>query len=141
MVQQQAQMAAQQAQQAMDEYAAQPLAIRWQTNEAIEQDVLDREILLQDDLDPRIIQAASARWMALAAQAQLKQGIILPPPGAGAPPSAPGEPTGPDQPNAGAPSESSPPTVSPGGPPAPSQAGVPDMSALGGGGPPMIGAQ
>lgn len=132
------------AQQAIEEAQAQPLALRWQTNEAILQDVLDREILLQDDLDPQIIMAASALWKQAAAQAQLKQGVIQPPPGVGSPGSspAPGDPNEPAQPNAGAPDQSSPPTASPGGPPVPSEAGVPSMSALGGGGPPMIpGAQ
>jgi hypothetical protein len=40
--------------------------MRWQDNEAIHQDVLDREILLQDDLDPNVIAAASQRWIELA---------------------------------------------------------------------------
>ena len=63
--------------------------IRWQDNEAIHQDVLEREILLQDDLDPMIIAQAQERWTALANQAMQKQGG---PPGAppmGGPP-APG---------------------------------------------------
>ena len=61
--------------------------IRWQDNEAIHQDVLEREILLQDDLDPQIIAQAQERWMALANQATQKQGggapVPPPPPGAG----------------------------------------------------------
>lgn len=61
--------------------------IRWQDNEAIHQDVLEREILLQDDLEPDIIAAAQQRWMALANQAQQKQGGMMPPVG---PPGAPG---------------------------------------------------
>lgn len=48
--------------------------MRWQDNEAIHQDVLEREILLQDDLAPEIIQAAQQRWMDLANQATQKQG-------------------------------------------------------------------
>ena len=48
--------------------------MRWQDNEAIHQDVLEREILLQDDLTPDIIQTATARWTELANQAAQKQG-------------------------------------------------------------------
>jgi len=58
--------------------------LRWQDNEAIHQDVLEREILLQDDLPPPTIAAAQERWMALANQATQKQGGG-PPPQAGAP--------------------------------------------------------
>ena len=61
--------------------------MRWQDNEAIHQDVLEREILLQDDLSPEIIQAAQERWMALANQATQKQGGM--PPQGGAPAPAP----------------------------------------------------
>ena len=58
--------------------------LRWQDNEAIHQDVLEREILLQDDLDPTIIAMAQERWTALANQASQKQGGMMPPtPGAG----------------------------------------------------------
>lgn len=59
--------------------------IRWQDNEAIHQDVLEREILLQDDLDPMIIAAAEQRWIALANQAMQKQGGMVPPQPAGGP--------------------------------------------------------
>lgn len=48
--------------------------MRWQDNEAIHQDVLEREILLQDDLTPEVIAAAQERWTALANQATQKQG-------------------------------------------------------------------
>jgi hypothetical protein len=48
--------------------------MRWQDNEAIHQDVLEREILLQDDLSPEVIAAAQQRWTQLAQQAQQKQG-------------------------------------------------------------------
>jgi hypothetical protein len=78
--------------------------MRWQDNEAIHQDVLEREILLQDDLSPEIIQVANERWLALAEQATQKQGGVP-----GAPPMGGG-------PNNPAPS---------GGPPA---ASVPQMS-------------
>jgi len=53
--------------------------MRWQDNEAIHQDVLEREILLQDDLDPMVIAAAQERWTALANQAMQKQGGGAPP--------------------------------------------------------------
>jgi hypothetical protein len=63
----------------------QPPQMRWQDNEAIHQDVLEREILLQDDLAPEVIEAANQRWLELANQAMQKQGGM---PGAegGAPP-------------------------------------------------------
>ena len=48
-----------------------PPEMRWFDNEAIHQDVLEREILLQDDLDPQIIQMAEMRWMELAQQSQM----------------------------------------------------------------------
>jgi len=63
--------------------------VRWQDNEAIHQDVLEREILLQDDLSPEIIAAAQERWTALANQATQKQGGGAPPPPAGNPPAGP----------------------------------------------------
>jgi len=78
-----------------------PPEMRWQDNEAIHQDVLEREIILQDDLDPMVVAAAQERWVALANQAAQKQGAMVPPaaiqggaPGAGivpegAAPSAP----------------------------------------------------
>ena len=53
--------------------------MRWQDNEAIHQDVLEREILLQDDLDPQIIAIAQERWTSLANQAMQKQGGGAPP--------------------------------------------------------------
>lgn len=46
--------------------------VRWQDNEAIHQDVLEREILLQDDLSPDVLAQADARWKQLAAQAKEK---------------------------------------------------------------------
>jgi hypothetical protein len=63
--------------------------VRWQDNEAIHQDVLEREILLQDDLSPEIIAAAQERWTALANQATQKQGGGAPPPQGGNPPAGP----------------------------------------------------
>lgn len=60
-----------------------PLALRWQDNEAIHQDVLEREVITQDDLPPEVIGVAQARWKECADQAAQKQG------GAPAPGSAP----------------------------------------------------
>lgn len=62
--------------------------MRWQDNEAIHQDVLEREIILQDDLEPDIIKAAQQRWADLANQSAQKMGGMMPPM-AGAP-AAPG---------------------------------------------------
>ena len=56
-----------------------PPEMRWQDNEAIHQDVLEREIILQDDLSPEIVAAAQERWVALANQAAQKQGAMVPP--------------------------------------------------------------
>jgi hypothetical protein len=70
---------------------AQVPEMRWQDNEAIHQDVLEREILLQDDLSPEIVAVANERWMALANQASQKAGT--PPPQAGGAPQ-PGGPPG-----------------------------------------------
>lgn len=53
--------------------------LRWQDNEAIHQDVLEREILLQDDLSDSVIDAAQERWVELANQAAQKQGAMVPP--------------------------------------------------------------
>jgi hypothetical protein len=57
------------------EFSADPgFGIRWQDDEAIHQTVLERQILLRDDLEEQIIQIADARWKKLADQAMLKQG-------------------------------------------------------------------
>jgi len=61
--------------------------MRWVDDESIHQDVLQRELLLQDDLAPEIIAVAMERWTALANQAQQKQGGM--PPQGGAPAPAP----------------------------------------------------
>jgi len=53
--------------------------MRWQDNEAIHQDILEREIILQDDLEPDIIAAAQQRWSDLATQSSEKQGGGMPP--------------------------------------------------------------
>lgn len=68
--------------------------MRWQDNESIHQDVLERTILLQDDLPPEVIAQANERWIALAGQATQKQG--------GAPPAAPGASPPADGPMGGA---------------------------------------
>lgn len=58
--------------------------LRWTDDESIHQDVLQREILLQDDLDPMVIQMAMQRWTELANQAAMKSGMMMgPPPGTG----------------------------------------------------------
>ena len=84
----QSQMQQQQYDQQMEQYSAQPLALRWQDNEAIHQDVLEREIILQDDLDPQVVAAAQARWKECADQAAKKQAAMAPP----APPTPHGPP-------------------------------------------------
>jgi hypothetical protein len=61
-------------------------------NEAIHQDVLEREILLQDDLAPEVIMAADERWKALANQAGQKSGAMQPPQGGPAPQGGPSGP-------------------------------------------------
>lgn len=55
----------------------------WVLDEAIHQDVLQRELLLSADTPPPIRQAAWMFWTALAQQAQMKQGIMPPNPQAG----------------------------------------------------------
>jgi hypothetical protein len=55
------------------------LPILWQDNEAIHQDVLERDLILPDDTDPAIRQAAIQRWDMLAQQAMQKQGGVAPP--------------------------------------------------------------
>jgi len=89
--------------------------LRWQDNEAIHQDVLEREIILQDDLEPDIIATAQQRWSDLSQQAMQKQGGAPQPMGApqpntpnaggGTSPSAPSpqnQPIGAANPSAGA---------------------------------------
>jgi hypothetical protein len=60
-----------------------PPEMRWQDNESIHQDVLERTILLQDDLPPEVIAQANDRWIALAEQAAQKQGAVPAEPEAG----------------------------------------------------------
>jgi hypothetical protein len=55
------------------------LPVLWQDNEAIHQDVLERDLILPDDTDPTVRQAAIQRWTLLAQQAQQKQAPPMPP--------------------------------------------------------------
>lgn len=69
--------------------------MRWVDDESIHQTVLEREILLQDDLPELVVEAAMERWNALAQQAAQKQGSMMGgmppgmPPGDGAPVTGP----------------------------------------------------
>jgi hypothetical protein len=97
-----------------------PPELRWQDNEAIHQDVLERQILLQDDLDPSIIAKAQERWTALWNQAAQKQG--------GAPSGGPlGAPGGSVPPGGGAspPNGMPTPAMAPGAPAASVPAAIP----------------
>jgi hypothetical protein len=67
--------------------------IEWQDDESINQDVLERDIILAADIEPDVREAAKARWIELANQASQKQG--------GAPPQ--GQPQGQGSPEQGAP--------------------------------------
>jgi hypothetical protein len=69
---------------------AQEELIEWQDNEAIHQDVLERDLILAGDIPPEVRERAKMRWGALANQAAAKQGP--PPAPQGAP--APGAPQG-----------------------------------------------
>lgn len=78
---------------------------RWTDNEAIFQDVLERDVLLQDDLDASAIQVAQQVWAAYAAQAQEKQGAMpqgqMGQPGQAQPQGGPGGPPSPFAPPPG----------------------------------------
>lgn len=102
---------------------AEPPPMRWQDNEAIHQDVLERELILNDAIDPQIWEAANQRWMQLADQAKQKAGGA--PPGPGGPPA----PSGDGPPNG----ESLPPGAQPflGTNPGVAAASVPEMSGMG----------
>ncbi|MCI0349126.1 MAG: hypothetical protein L0Z53_06835 [Acidobacteriales bacterium] len=76
------------------------LPLLWVDDEAIGQDILQRELILPDDIDPMVRQAAIMRWDMLAQQAMLKLG--------GMPPQLSGI-AGPGQPGQGG--ESSPPNA------------------------------
>jgi len=64
----------------------QPLPMKWWDDEAIHQDVLLRELVLPDNTDPRVVQAAEQRMAELANQAAQKSGMLS---GQGAPGGAP----------------------------------------------------
>lgn len=63
------------------------LPMLWVDDEAIHQDIIQREIIMPDDLDPMIRQAGIMRWNMLAQQAMMKLGG-MPPALGGAPPAA-----------------------------------------------------
>lgn len=67
----------------------QVLPMLWMDDEAIHQDVLQRELILPDDTPPPIRMAAYQRWMELAMQGQMKMGGMMMQ-GAGAAPPAGG---------------------------------------------------
>lgn len=74
--------------------------ILWVDDEAIHQDVLQRELILPDDTDPMLRQMAMQRWAMLAQQASMKAGLMMgpmgavPQGGASAPPQGGGQPSG-----------------------------------------------
>lgn len=76
----------------------QMLPILWQDNEAIHQDVLERELILPDDIEPTIRQAAIQRWTMLAQQGQMKMGGMPMPPSPGGKPPMGNTPTATQQP-------------------------------------------
>jgi hypothetical protein len=59
----------------------QPEPIVWQDDEAIQQNVLERDLILAGGIDPDIQQAAAQRWQQLAQQASQKKGPSAPQPG------------------------------------------------------------
>lgn len=63
--------------------------ILWMDNEAIHQDVLERELLLPDDVPPQVKFEAFNRWMMLAQQSAMKMGSLPP---SGSPPAGPHRP-------------------------------------------------
>lgn len=68
------------------------LPLLWVDDEAIHQDVLQRELIMPDDTPPLIRDAAIARWTALAQQAMMKMGGMPPQlMGGGASGGAPGQ--------------------------------------------------
>lgn len=114
--------------------------LRWQDNEAIQQDVLERQILLQDDVTPEVLAVAQERWVALSQQAATKTGSappMMPPAGppagpggtpmdGGVPPSAPSPQTQPLAPAAPAGGAAPPPSGA--GDPAMHNGAIPTMS-------------
>ena len=70
----------------------QPEPVIWQDNEAINQDVLEADILLAADVEPMAREMAQQRWIQLANQASMKQGGMPPGQPAGGPPQQQGVP-------------------------------------------------
>jgi hypothetical protein len=68
--------------------------VLWQDNEAIHQDVLERELILPDDNPPPVRSAAFQRWMMLAQQAAMKAGGMPATPGGGGATQQGGKPNG-----------------------------------------------
>lgn len=66
------------------------LPMLWVDDEATHQDALERELILPDDIDPRIREAAWVRWQMLATQAMSKMAPMQAMGGAPAGPAAPG---------------------------------------------------
>lgn len=66
------------------------LPVFWQDNEAIHQDVLERELILPDDVDPMVKQAALMRWDVLAQQSMMKMPMTAGMGGLAGPPPSPG---------------------------------------------------
>lgn len=58
----------------------QELPILWMDNEPIHMDVIERELILPDDIPPQIRGMAFNRWLMLAQQLQMKMGGMVPPP-------------------------------------------------------------
>lgn len=94
------------------------LPILWMDDEAVHQDILQRELLLPDDVPQPIRGAAFERWMMLAQQSQMKMGGMpmggpgAAPPQGGQPPQQPGNGQPPQQMNAqGAPFQSTNPSI------------------------------
>lgn len=56
----------------------QPNPMMWVLDEAIHQDVLERELILPPDVHPQVKAAAWQFWMFLAQQAQMKAGVVPP---------------------------------------------------------------
>jgi hypothetical protein len=70
-----------------------PEPIVWQDDEAIQQDILERDIILAGDAEPETVAAAQERWSKLAEQFSMKQGGAPPAPDGNAPPADVGQGT------------------------------------------------
>ena len=56
-----------------------PPPMRWADNEAIHQDVLERMVILRDDVSEQVVAAAEERWRQLAEQVKTKNPAPMPP--------------------------------------------------------------